>query len=89
MSGAGHMLYAIKTLKANRDLLKRRKLRQEKDYKRIIDGDKPIFKKATAQQMRAIKTKIKTYKKKEVQLNIVTLLATIFFLFLFYWVFLT
>ena len=77
MGGAGHMLHAIKTLKANRNLLKKRSLRKKGDYKRIIDEDTPVFKKATKEQMKAIKSKIKGYKKTEIIINIISLILTL------------
>ena len=77
MGGAGHMLHAIKTLKANRDLLKKRTLRKKGDYKRIIDQDTPVFKKATKEQMKEIKSKIKGYKKTEMIINIISFTLTL------------
>lgn len=77
MGGAGHMLHAIKTLKANRDLLKKRTMRKKGDYKRVIDQDKPVFKKATKEEMLAIKTKIKGYKKTELLINSIALVLTL------------
>lgn len=77
MGGAGHMLHAIKTLKANRDLLKKRTMRKKGDYKRVIDQDKPAFKKATKEEMRAIKIKIKGYKKTELLINSIALVLTL------------
>tara|TARA_R110000868_G_scaffold4211_13_gene26668 strand:+ start:72281 stop:72550 length:270 start_codon:yes stop_codon:yes gene_type:complete len=85
MSGAGHMLYAIKTLKANRNLLKKRALRNKNDFKRKLVGGKLQFKKSTPEQMRAIKTKIKGYKKSDLRLNIILFTTTIIILFLIIW----
>tara|TARA_R110000796_G_scaffold88850_6_gene192099 strand:+ start:169069 stop:169338 length:270 start_codon:yes stop_codon:yes gene_type:complete len=86
MSGAGHMLYAIKALKANRDLLKKRTLRNKTDFKRKTDGDKPVFKKTTPEQMRAVRAKIKRYKIKELRLNIFLLIISILIVFYLFWI---
>ena len=85
MGGAGHMLHAIKSLKANRDLLKKRTMRKKGDYKRVIDQDKPVFKKATKEQMIAIKNKIKGYKKTELLINIMAIVGTLMVLALVTW----
>ncbi|WP_047415226.1 hypothetical protein [Cellulophaga sp. Hel_I_12] len=85
MSGAGHMLYAIKTLKANRELLKKRTLRNKKDYKRKVERKKLIFKTATPEQMIATKRKIKTYKQEEFRITMIALIVTILILFLLFW----
>ena len=45
--------------------------------KRIIDQDTPVFKKATKEQMKAIKSKIKGYKKTEMIINIISFTLTL------------
>ena len=87
MSGAGNMLHAIKSLNANRKLLKKRTVRNTNDYKRVIDNaEKPEFKKATPELMRNIKIKIKRYKALDRWINFSAALATFLVLFLVYWV---
>lgn len=82
MSGAGHMLHAIKSLNANRKLLKKRTIRHKSDFNRKIDTDKPIFKKSTPEQMRVIRKKIKNYKKKDRHINILVFFLILLLLFL-------
>ena len=86
MSGAGNMLHAIKSLNANRKLLKKRTVRSTNDYKRVIDNaEKPEFKKATPELMRNIKIKITRYKASGRRINFSAPLATFLVLFLAYW----
>ena len=75
--GAGHMLHAIKSLKANRALRKKRK-RKTKDE---VYGKEGITKtthklKATPEEMEAIREKIKGYKRQERQAWIITICVT-------------
>jgi len=64
MSGAGHMLHVSKTLKANRDLLKKRKLRNKNDFKRNFEDEKPIFKKLLLNNWKPLELKLRPIKRK-------------------------
>lgn len=73
MGGEGSMLSAIKTLKANRALLKKRKYRDKKDF---ITSERTLlfFKPSTAQDVVRIKTKMLREKRKDLLISIITLL---------------
>tara|TARA_R110002051_G_scaffold325044_1_gene425441 strand:- start:25072 stop:25308 length:237 start_codon:yes stop_codon:yes gene_type:complete len=78
------MLYAIKTLNANRKLLRKRTLCNKKDFKRKIDPKKLIFKTATPEQMIPTKRNIKTNIQEEFRITMIALMVTILILFLLF-----
>ncbi len=85
--GAGHMLHAIKSLKANRALLKKRKRKTKADVYGKEGVTKTIHKlKATPEEMEAIRKKIKAYKRHERRIWTITLgIAVLIICGLYFW----
>ncbi len=87
MSGAGHMLHAIKTLKANRHLLKKRVDQKRDGFAKNETVTKVNFKKSTAADMIAIRKKIKQTKAKELRLNIALMITSLIIFAILVWYF--
>lgn len=85
MGGAGNMLHAIKTLKANRDLLKRRIDRKKNGFTTSDTVTKVNFKKSTPEDMIVIREKIKIAKAKEQKQNIFFMGVALIIFFLILW----
>lgn len=85
MGGEGHMLHAIKSLRANRALLKKRINRKKGDYSGIHGKHKAVFKKTTVADMIAVRKKIKQYKRMEQQRYLLAFGITLAFFYFIYW----
>lgn len=86
MGGEGSMMHAIKSLKQNRALVKKRKRRNREDY--ISSARTELnLKKSTAQDMMVIRQKIAVQKKKNLRATVYAVVATVLLLVLLYlWV---
>lgn len=87
MGGEGSMLSAIKTLKANRALLKKRKHRDKKDF---ITSERTLLnlKESTPKDLARIKRMMLREKRKDLLISIITILilgssGLLLYLFLF------
>ncbi|MGB5556106.1 MAG: hypothetical protein WBM83_15730 [Flavobacteriaceae bacterium] len=68
MGGEGSMAYAIKSLKMNRALLKKRKIKDLKQVLRETSGKTELeFKAISAAELKAVKSKIRAQHKKELR----------------------
>ncbi len=76
MAGGG-ISGAITSLKNNRNLLKKRKLRQKEDVYGIEGVTKLDLKESTDQDMKIIRKKIKEYKREERRVLVLSVLVTL------------
>lgn len=83
MAGGG-ISGAITSLKNNRNLLKKRKLRQKEDVYGIEGVTKLNLKESTDQDMKMIRKKIKEYKREERRILLLSILATLSILYAVY-----
>ncbi len=83
MAGGG-ISGAITSLKNNRNLLKKRKLRQKEDVYGIEGVTKLNLKESTDQDMKIIRKKIKEYKREERRVQVLSILVTISILYAAY-----
>ncbi len=86
MGGEGSMLSAIKTLKQNRALLKKRKLRELKDVLYAESGKTELeFTQISPKELDALKFQIREKAKKARITEIFIYLASIIVTFLIFW----
>ncbi|GLU45064.1 hypothetical protein [Allomuricauda sp. NBRC 101325] len=84
MGGAGGMLHAIKSLKANRELLKKRKLKSKDDIYGKQSVTKLHFKKSTRRDILRIQKKMFIQRQREKRQTALAVVVTlILFLVLF------
>jgi len=76
MGGEGSMMHAIKSLKENRALLKRRKLRSKDDIFGVSSTTKLEFKKTRPEDMAKIRLRIEKEKKKIRRINLFAAITT-------------
>ncbi len=75
MSGAGHMLHAIKSLKLNRDLLKSHRHKNKKGSSGKSTGTtKVVFKTVSPKELNKIKEDIRNQAKKSKQQELIVLI---------------
>ncbi len=92
MGGEGSMAYAIKSLKQNRALLKKRKFKDIKDLLRYETENTQVnFKKVSPTELFKIKQKIRKEAKQQKRVlafiyAISILLSIVFIFFIFWWV---
>lgn len=84
MGGEGSMMHAIKSLKQNRALMKKRKRRKREDYI-STERTELNLKRSTPQDMEINRKKIAVQKKKNLRATLYAIAVTILLLALFYW----
>lgn len=78
MSGAGHMLHAIKSLKLNRDQLKSHRHKNRKTSgSNDASQTKPIFKTVSPDELNRIKNDIRAQARKSKRKELIISLSTI------------
>ena len=77
-SGAGHIIEMINRLRSNESLLRKRQYFElRKKYLGSFEKKEIHFRKATKEEMKAVREKIKRQKKIELQRNILILILSI------------
>ncbi|MBO0323334.1 hypothetical protein J0X14_13580 [Muricauda sp. CAU 1633] len=84
MGGEGSMMHAIKSLKENRSLLKKRKLKSKDDVYGRKSITKLYFKKSTPRDINRIKKMMFIQKEKEKRGMFYAAIATVLLFFIFY-----
>lgn len=87
MGGEGSMATAINTLRQNRALLKKRKLRTKADVYGKKGLTKLDLKQSTAHDMKIIRQKIRGYQRENRAILFVSLVAVLFLFFAMIWLF--
>lgn len=87
MGGEGSMMHAIKSLKANRTLLKKRKLRSVDDVYGKKSVTKLHFKKSTPRDIARIRKMMFIQKEKEKRIMFYAIITTILLFFILYLLF--
>ena len=92
MGGEGSMLYAMASLKMNRGMLKKRKVRELKDVLYKVSGKTEIeFKKLSSSELELIKKQIRAQAKKDAIWRIssyfIALILSVLFIWLVIWFF--
>ncbi len=87
MGGEGSMMHAIKSLKANRSMLKKRKLASKDDVYGKKNVTKLHFKKSTRRDVARIRKKMFIQKEKEKRQMFYAIIATILLFFVMYLLF--
>jgi hypothetical protein len=83
MAGSGFAQHAINVIKANRALLRKRKLRKREDF--ITEGKTKIeIKKATPGQLRAVRQQLKANQRNEIRIWLLSILLSIAIIYGFY-----
>jgi len=77
MSGAGHMLHAIKSLKLNRDQLKNRRSKKRNTSSSTDSITKVEFKKVSPEELEKIKAEIRSQAKKSRRKDLILLFGII------------
>ncbi|MBD0777628.1 hypothetical protein HPE56_07475 [Maribacter sp. ANRC-HE7] len=77
MSGAGHMLHAIKSLKFNRDQLKNRRSKNRHSSSSTDTITKVEFKKVSPEELQKIKSEIRAQAKKSKRKELILSLGII------------
>lgn len=86
MGGEGSMLYAIASLKMNRGMLKKRKIRELKDVLFEVSGKTEIeFKKLSNSELELIKKQIRVQAKKDAIWRILTYIIALILSVLLVW----
>ncbi|BDW93995.1 hypothetical protein [Flagellimonas marinaquae] len=84
MGGEGSMMHAIKSMKLNRSMLKKRKLKSKDDVYGTKNVTELYFKKSTQRDIARIRKKMFIQKEKEKRHMIYAVIATIIFFFILY-----
>jgi nickel-dependent lactate racemase len=87
MGGEGSMMHAIKSLKANRELLKRRKLKSKDDVYGKKSVTKLHFKKSSRWDVIRVRKQMFIQKEKEKRRTILAVFLTLLVIFLGYLLF--
>lgn len=87
MGGEGSMMHAIKSLKANRTMLKKRKLRSVDDVYGKKGVTKLHFKKSTPRDIARIRKMMFIQKEKEKRIMFYAIITTILLFFIVYLLF--
>lgn len=87
MGGEGSMMHAIKSLKANRSMLKKRKLRSVDDVYGKKSVTKLHFKKSTRRDIARIRKMMFIQKEKEKRQMFYAIITTILLFFIIYLLF--
>lgn len=87
MGGEGSMMHAIKSLKANRTMLKKRKLRSVDDVYGKKSVTKLHFKKSTPRDIARIRKMMFIQKEKEKRIMFYAIITTILLFFIVYLLF--
>lgn len=87
MGGEGSMMHAIKSLKANRELLKRRKLKSKDDVYGKKSVTKLHFKKSTRWDVIRVRKQMFIQKEKEKRRTMLAIVLTLLVIFLGYLLF--
>ena len=90
MSGAGHMLHAIKSLKLNRDQLKNRRSKNRHSTSSTNTITKVEFKKVSPEELQKIKSEIRAQAKQSKQKELIlSLVITCVLIAIGVWIFTT
>ncbi|SNY99803.1 hypothetical protein [Flagellimonas pacifica] len=87
MGGAGHMLHTIKSLKANRDLLKKRKRKSKEDVYGVETRTELNLKKSTLKDIMNIRREIAEQKRKNKVAGLLAILIMAMLAVIGYWLF--
>ncbi|WP_318308325.1 hypothetical protein [Flagellimonas crocea] len=87
MGGEGSMMHAMKSLRANREMLKKRRLKSRDDVYGKENITKLNFKKSTRRDIVRIRKKMFIQKEKEKKQMFYAIIATILFFFMLYLLF--
>jgi len=87
MGGEGSMMHAIKSLKANRSMLKKRRLKSKDDVYGKKSVTKLHFKKSTPRDLARIRKMMFIQKEKEKRTMFYAIVVTFLLLFILYLIF--
>ncbi|WP_136465290.1 hypothetical protein [Flagellimonas onchidii] len=85
MGGGGHILHMVRSFKANRDLLKKRRRKSKEDVYGMEARTELSFKKSTPEDIMVVRKKIAHQKRKNSLAGLMAILIMIIFAFITYW----